>query len=204
MGLPSLLQILKRQVRLTITSFVETNMTTLTKSTLALVCAVVIGGLIWGAYQYPKSSLLAGSTSGSSATQHIATFAFNPTTGSATSTSVLNSDTQDRVITGSNVFCSGVGTSKTAYTGTGLAQLLFSMATSSTASPNTLSNTNYVLSDVIATSSTEAYTASTTVTTPSTADYRRWAAGSYVTVASNATNTAACIVNVSYLQGLGV
>ena len=130
----------------------------------------------------------------------VAAIAFSPTTG-ATTTSILNTDASDRIVTDAFVTCSGVGTSYTALTGAGLASLQFKMATSSTAFPAIISNTNLLLSSaVIATSSVDVYVATTTPGLAGTSDFvRRWAAGSYLAVTSNATNTAACIVGVHYL-----
>lgn len=174
--------------------------------------AVIIGALLGSAAFAGYSPFLKtvinqfGTTSGSATTQHIAEFAFNPTTASATSTSVLNADGQDRVVRGVDVACSGVGTSKTAYTGAGLATLTFTAATSSTASPAALSNTNYTLNVTVPTSTTDVYVSTSTSSgvNSATGNSMRWQSGSYMTVASNATNTAACIVSVSYLQGLGI
>lgn len=137
----------------------------------------------------------------------IAEFNFAPTTAAATTTSVLNSDSQDRIITSFDTACSGLGTSLTAYTGAGLAALVFKVATSSTDTPNNLSNTNYVYNGTIATSSSSFYDASSTpgLTSATVVNFnRRWPAGTYLTVSSNATNTASCILNARYLQSFGI
>jgi len=171
---------------------------------------IILGALIVvaiaGAYLYPQAQILTGTTSGTAGTQHIAEFAFNPTVATATSTSVLNSDAQDRVVRGVDVACSGVGTSKTAYTGAGLAALTFTAATTSTSAPAALGNTNYTFNATVGTSTTDVYVATTTSNgvNSATGNSMRWQTGTYMTVASNATNTAACVVSVSYLQGLGI
>lgn len=147
-----------------------------------------------------------GTTVGTGNTQHTAAFAFNPTTGTATSSSIQNTDTQDRIVSGqTTVSCSGTGTSRTAYTGTALASLILQIATTSTASPAALGNTNYVLNATISTSTadTQIATSSANVVNSATGNAIRWQAGSYLTISSNATNTAACVVGIPYLQGLG-
>lgn len=172
-----------------------------------IVLGIILFGIaVYGAYQYPKSVLSFGTTSGTASTQHIAEFSFNPTVGTATSTSVQNTDGQDRVVRSVDIACSGVGSSNTAYTGAGLAALNMKAATSSSASPVTLTNTNYTFNVNISTSTTDMYVSSSTSNgvNSTTGNSMRWQAGSYMTVASNATNTAACIVSVSYLQGLGI
>lgn len=175
------------------------------KIILSAVAALVITGAIWGAYQYPKApEQSAGTTSGTGNSYHMATFAFNPTTASATTSSILNSDSQDRIVLSSYVSCSGVGTSQTAYTGAGLANLTFTIATTSTANPAALGNTAYVLQQNLATSTTESSVASTSISKFATGNAFRWQAGTYMTVSSNATNTAACVVSIPYSQGLGI
>lgn len=172
----------------------------------------IIAGVlaVIGGYFYPggTSTIVQsfGTTSGNSSTRSTAGFAFNPTSASATTTSsLLNSDGNDRVITSVDTACSGLGTSQTAYSGSGLAALNFQIATTSTSAPVTLGNTNYIYNSTIATSSTTFYeSTSTPGLTAGNLQVRRWPASTYVTVSSNATNTAACIINVNYLQGLGV
>lgn len=126
----------------------------------------------------------------------VATIVFTPGT-SATSTSILNTDASDRKIESFKYDCSGVGTSLTAYTGAGLASLVFTAATSSTASPAVNNNTN-TIPLTVSTSTVDSFnTVGGATTTP--ALNRVWAAGSYMNFYSNATNTASCIIGVSYL-----
>lgn len=147
---------------------------------------------------YPHQSAVVGSPVG--ATFNNAKFAgivFAPATGSATTTSILNTDGSDRKIEDFTVDCSGVGTSLTAYTGTGLSGLSFTAATTSTASPVTVSNTNSLVMPV-ATATVDVFNQTGTATsTPALS--RVWASGSYMTFVSNATNTAVCTVGVDYL-----
>jgi len=118
--------------------------------------------------------------------------------GSATTTSLYNGDSSDRIIQSVQFDCASVGTSKTAYTGAGLANLIFTAATTSSSAPAAITNANVVLSTSVSTSSTELYVSTTTPGLTGSAFVRRWASGSYLTFASNATNTAACTIGVSY------
>lgn len=173
------------------------------KYIFALVAALVIVGAIYGAYQYPKASQNAGTVTLNqvSGLSGAAVTGFN-LNSTATTTSIQNTDSQDRIIITTEAFCSGLGTSQTAYTGAGLAALTFQAATTSTAAPASLGgNTNYLMNSTIATSTSESYTSTSTPVIP---DARRWAAGSWVTFSTNATNTGSCIVDVKYVQGLGV
>lgn len=116
-----------------------------------------------------------------------------------TSTSLYNGDSNDRFITSTLVGCEGVGTSKTAYSGTGLASLTLTMATSSASAPATNTNSNILPVVTISTSTPNFVNASSTAGTPGTSNvYSIWATGSYLTVTSNATNTALCTAGVSY------
>jgi len=174
-----------------------------------------MGALAWfGATPFLKvvnnvEQLAGSSTAGSTFnTAKFAGIAVSPTApgSNATSSSILNTDVNDRFVTGIRVGCEAVGTSKTAYTGAGLASLTLSIATSSTAAPATNSNTNLVGGGVvtIATSTPQFIEASSTASTAvpntgSSAVNNLWLAGSYITFTFNATNTAACTVGVDYI-----
>jgi len=113
-----------------------------------------------------------------------------------TSTSVLNGTTNDLYITDIKIGCEGIGTSKTAYTGTGLSALTLKVSTTSTASPAAV-GTNLVNGATITIStSTPFFTLSTstvgTAGTGSSSYFLVWSAGSYLTFQTNATNTALC------------
>lgn len=161
---------------------------------LALVVGLVAGHSFWGKVAAP----VAGGPSPVGTLRSNAkdyTVTFIPATGTATTTSILNSDSTDRYVTNDYIFCTGVGTSKTAYTGTGLASLTFTAATTSTANPTSLTNTNYILNSSVATSSTVTFVA--TSTEGVIAGWSRiWPTGTYLTFSSNATNTAICTVGV--------
>lgn len=177
----------------------------MTKYILALIGAVILAVAIYGAYQYPQQmqlvgAIIPGTTANTSKVAEISWSLLSPT---ATSTSILNTDAQDRIVINSEVFCSGVGTSGAANGGSGgLSSLIITVATSSTAAPASNQNLN-TWNNTIPTSTPEVYV-STSTNPVNGADGRRWAANSYMTWTANATNTAQCIVDVKYLQALGV
>lgn len=162
---------------------------------LGFIAGVLLGHSFWQSNQEPVATG-ASSTGAEFSTAKIAATVFAPATGSATSTSILNTDANDRYVTNAFSYCGSVGTSFTPYTGAGLAALQFTAATSSTDSPATLSNTNLTMSVTVATSSVDSSNATSTY---GTAFWQRWAAGSYMTFVSNATNTAVCTVGVGYI-----
>jgi len=166
-----------------------------------LTIAVFIIGLIAiGAYFYPKVNQMmkTGSAVGTTFNSaKVAAINMTISTGTATSSSLYNSDGSDRYIIDAFSVCSGVATSYTAYTGTGLASLNWKMATTSTSAPAILTNTNYVANMNMATTTSVAM-ASSTVGDLATGN-RTWAAGTYLTIQPNATNTAACTAGVHYI-----
>lgn len=176
----------------------------MTKYILSFVGALVIAAAIYGAYQYPQVPQILGTTSqgGQSSTANYYSVAANLASpgANATSSSILNTSTNDRYVSSIKTGCGNVGSSKTAYTGAGLAALTLSVATSSTAAPATNGNTNYVGGGSITIGTSTAQFAISTSTigasVGSNAAYIMWKAGSYMTFTFNATNTAACTVGV--------
>lgn len=171
----------------------------MTKIIISLVLAVVVGGAIYGAYQYPKQSTVAGSSVGSTfnASKQIAVD-MAPLTAAATSTSILNTDGSARWVADFGFAgCTGAGSSNTyPDTGTGLANLLIQAATTSVPNLGLQGNTNYALNMTVSTSSA-VYTASASSTNPAQAGY--WAPNTYMTFTFNATNTAACVIELDYI-----
>ena len=188
-----------------------------TKIIISLVLAVVIGAAIIGAYYYPVATHPAGSTTtagGTFTSAKIAAISFAPATASATSSSILNPFGADVYVTSAFLGCENATTTYTAYTGAGLSNWIVRAATTSTAAPATVSNTNYLANFIIATGTTAAGTAgyttllisSSTIATSSnpmnfnqalgTAYQFLWPSGTYMTIWSNATNTAQCTVGV--------
>lgn len=170
------------------------------KNTILIVLVSALVGFGLGSFLSKDGSVLSSISTSSTTTFNSAKLAeigFSPATGSATSTSILNTDSTDRIVVDAFAYCDTVGTSRTAYSGGGLAALLFTAATSSTAAPVTNSNANYTMYNIVSTSTANFFVSSTTI---GVASYGRvWAPGTYMSFFSNATNTAACVVGVSYL-----
>ena len=170
----------------------------------------VIGGgvlvlAIIGAYLYPKQiKPTVGAVSpvgNTNASRRIATIVMVPLTSAATTTAILNGDSQDRAVTDEFAYCTGVGTSNAwsaAGSGGALTALLLQMSTS-TASGNAGSNTNFTANLTVATATPFVYVSSTTVPAPNDVG-RYWPSNTYLNITFNATNTANCTVGVSYLS----
>lgn len=173
----------------------------MTKYILALIGAVIIGGAIWGGYLYPiVSSPKAGSPVGATFNDgKVAQVNISPATLTSTSTSILNTDGSARWVADFGFTgCTTVGNSFTSVTGTGLAQWLVQAATTSVPNQGLQGNTNYALNMTVATSSTSAaYLQSASSTVPAQQGY--WAPNTYMTFTFNATNTAACTVELDYI-----
>lgn len=125
----------------------------------------------------------------------------------ATSSSILNGDSNDRFITAVKAGCQGVGSSQTVAVGAGLASLTFKVATSAAATPTGLSNTNLVgqMAFTIGTSTANFVMASSTaagqngIAAGNGLVNNIWASGSYLTFFFTATNTATCVLGVDYM-----
>jgi len=173
------------------------------KEIIISVIALCIGAAI--GYVLHKTPSFSGTNSAIATTfgtAKVAQVNINPATGSATSSSILNTDATDRYITSSYVACNTVGTSLTAYTGAGLtsAGWLWRMATTATAITGALtdSNTNYAANASLATSTVVDFV-STTTEGVIQGTSRVWPTGTYLTIQPNATNTAICTVGVHYI-----
>lgn len=171
------------------------------KVIFSLVGIVAVLALI-GAYYFPQfqTSVGASPTGTTWGTARIASINWSLASHLATSTSLYNYDTQPRIIESSFVTCESMGTSKTAYTGAGLANLIIRAATTTTEAPAVITNANYAANyATVATSTAVLLTASSTEGVIN--GYSRiWPAGTYLTFWSNATNTAQCTVGVKYIQ----
>ncbi len=201
-------------------------MTNLQKSVLALfgVMAILGAGAFMGFSPFLKVINNVEQIAGASPTgttfnsAKVAAISWTPSTAAATSTSILNTDANDRYVIDNVIACGQATTSYTAITGGGLANLIFKAATTSTANPAVISNTNLIMSDTIATSSGIApgatggfpviLVASSSVPAASpiltsnvgvAGFWFDWPAGSYLTFWANATSTTACTVGVHYI-----
>lgn len=173
------------------------------KTYLLWAAIVVVGVMAAGGYLYPKFNLSLGSSAG--ATFNTAKYAgvvANLATPGAngTSTSIRNTDSGNRYVTGLRYGCSGIGTSQTAYTGAGLASLQLTVGTTTTAAPAVIPASPFLVANalVIATSSVNTAAGSSTPTV-ALGNATIWPAGSYMTFWVNATNTAACTFGVDYI-----
>ncbi len=183
-------------------------MTTTTKNILALVIGAVIAGGVYGGYKFlfSASPQQTAGTSPQGATFTSAKFAgvavnLAAPGANATSSSILNTDQNDRYVTAIKAGCEGVGSSNTAYSGAGLAALTLKTATSSTAAPLTNTNTNLVGGSSLTLPTSTAFTnvaSSTSGVGTNNAAFQVWASGSYLTFTTNATNTAQCTFGADY------
>lgn len=165
-------------------------MTNLGKIVVSVALALVIGVAIYGAYQYPKAQVVAGSPAGSTFnTEKIASVEYAPATSAASSTSILNTDASTRIVSSSFSSCNGTN-------GQGFT---LTAATTSVANQGLQGNTNYAANIVGTTTvtSTNFYVASSTegaITYTS----RLWPSGTYMTFVASAINTGNCLVGINY------
>lgn len=141
----------------------------------------------------------AASTTGATNTDaKIASIAMAPISNSATSTSILNTDSSDRIITDAGVSCTGL-TNMFGQTSAGLATYNWTAATSSTAAPTaSIASAQFAAMQVtVATTTPDGFTATSTYTSPYA---RRWNAGTYLIFQTNGTSSAAsCTPFVRYI-----
>lgn len=152
---------------------------------------LVLGVAIVGGYYFPKVQLSVGSPAGTTFnTAKIAAVSYTPSTSAASSTSILNTDTSTRIITGGFSSCNGTN-------GQGFT---LTVATTSVASQGLQGNANYAENIVATTTttSTNFYVGSTTegvITNTS----RLWPSGTYLSFVASAVNAGTCTVGVNYL-----
>lgn len=174
-----------------------------TQKTLLVLGLIVLIGAIYGGYVYPVPQYLvgaspAGSTFATSKTAGVAVNLANPG-ANGTSTSILNTDTNDRYVSSFHVGCENVGTSKTAYAGAGLANLQISIGTTTAPSPASfLSAAPVAVNFSIPTTTVDYLVSSSTLLTATSTLAAVWPTGTYMTFFFNATNTAACTAGVDY------
>ena len=160
---------------------------------VVLVAAIAVGG-----YFFPKVGFgapAAGNTFGSA---KLSAVNINPQSITSTSTSIYNSDPNDRIVTDAFVTCSGL-TTMFGATAAGVDAFRWYAATSSVAAPTaSIANASLgAMNMTVATSTSDGYNATTTYTN---AFSRRWNAGSYMVFQTNATSSGAtCQAGVHYL-----
>lgn len=160
---------------------------------------LVLGGILWAGVTYPevKNIVLGSAVNSTFNSAKVASVNITPSSSSATSTSILNTDASDRIVTDAFVTCQSVA-SVFAQDGLGVSGWLWVAATTSTAAPAVLPATAFAaMNVVVGTSTADAWAATTTYTSPFA---RRWATGTYMTFWQNATSsTATCQGGVHYL-----
>jgi len=173
--------------------------------------AVVIVLAIVGGYFFPQVTIPQNAgTSPQGSTFSAAKFAgvavnLASPGANATSSSVLNPTGQDVYITGLKIGCQNVGTSNTAYSGTGLASLTLKVSTTSTAAPAAV-GTNLVGGGTLTIATgTASFVLSSTTAAGSSGNgtnnqFVVWGAGTYLTFQTNATNTATCTFGADYFS----
>lgn len=164
----------------------------------AVIVGLIVGGFI--GYALHTSSLQVGTTTagGTTSTAQFYSIAIDMT-ALATSSSILNPTGNDLYVTSIQVGCEGIGTSKSYLTGSSIASLTFTAATSSASTPVTTPPTTYAVgggSTNISTSTGTFLISSTTASTGSTAITNIWPASAYMTFYHNATSTGACTAGV--------
>jgi hypothetical protein len=125
-------------------------------------------------------------------TAKTAMIVFSPISDTASTTSIFNAEANDRIIKQVQFSCTGANFTAA----TSLAQVTLSAATTAVSSLGLQANPRVALSNTLATSTSEVWTATTTTATPN----RRWNSGSYLTFATNATSTGlSCVIGVDYI-----
>ncbi len=171
------------------------------KIIIAIVGAL-LGAGIYAAFfaSEPTISAVSTSTTATFSTSKIAETGFAPSSASATSsTSLYNSDSTDRVIINAFAYCNGLDTSKVYLTGGPLANLIFTLGTTSNTANSSIATAANKFTLTVATTTPSGIYVSTTTTPFPDDSTRLWASGTYLLINANATNTAACVAGVHYL-----
>lgn len=177
----------------------SSNMKNINKIILGLVCVCILGIAVY-LVKSPTQDVAGSSPVGSSfSTAKFYGVTVNLATPGVygTSTSILNTDSQDRYVSALKVGCQGVGQSKTPYTGAGNVNLQIIAGTTTTAAPatSTLAQ-SLAMNFTIATGLPTAFVSSSTLQTATSTNATVWAANTYMTFFFTATNTAVCTVGV--------
>lgn len=170
------------------------------KLIIAVAVALALGVVAGYFLAHQDSDVATFSPTGTTNTSaKIASKVISLSSESGTSTSIYNNSGFDWGIESSFAVCNEVGTSRTAYSGAGLAALLMRGATTSTEAPAVVSNANYGSNITVSTSTPISYNASSTEGVIAGTS-RIVENGKYFTFFSNATNTASCTVGIHYLN----
>ncbi len=166
---------------------------TIAQNIVIAVVAGIVAAVVALHFAPSKSVIAAGSAAGSTFnTAKSAGIVWAPVSNTASSTSIFNGDASDRIIKQVEISC--VGANFTAANS--LAQVTFSAATTSVTNQGLQKNGNVALSTTVATSTYEAYVA----TSSQALVGRRWNTGSYLTFNTNATSTGlTCSIFADYI-----
>ncbi len=166
---------------------------------VAALAGLIVGHSFWSTQQHLAGTSPSGSTFASAKFAAVAINVAN-TGANGTSTSILNTDTNDRYVSAFKLGCSGIGNPLTAYTGAGLASWKVQIGTTSTAAPVSFSS-NIAISNtgfVIGTSTTNIMIASSTLLIATSSYATLWPANTYMTFFFNATTTGTCSIGLDY------
>lgn len=173
------------------------------KKILIALGIAIVTLLIAGGYAYPKSLFVAGTsnpgtTFGSAKFAGVAVNLASPG-ANGTSTSILNTDSNDRYVTSFKIGCEKLGTSLTAYTGAPLANLLVAVGTTTTAAPASFVSFAAITNAMtVPTTTINLLVSSSTLQLATSSLAGVWPTNTYMTFFFNATNTAVCTAGVDY------
>lgn len=164
------------------------------KDTITIVLIVAVVALL-GYMAFFKASPAFGSSAVGTTfnSAKVAEIVMQPTSSSATSSSILNTDANDRIIDSSFVSCATSTGSVFAQTAAGVATFQWQFATTSTNAPAVFPSTatNAALINLGTSTTDDSYAASSTPT--ARAISRRWPTGTYLTIQPNATSSNASL-----------
>jgi hypothetical protein len=160
---------------------------------VALVAAAIFGVFFFTGNDDAVTASPEGATFN---TAKVAAIVMAPNSNAASSTSILNSDANDRIVTDSFVTCNSFGTSPSSANASAVT---VKAATTTVASLGLQGNANFAANFTFSTSTLNVYSATSTEGVI-TGTSRVWPAGKYMTYNLTATSTAGvCVVGSHYL-----
>lgn len=172
------------------------------KFTLSIVAVLgLLVGLVAGHSLWPQNIATASPAGSTFSNAKFAGITINLANQSAngTTSSIVNTDANDRYVTSFKIGCENVGTSGGNNAGAGYAALQFNIGTTSASAPVAFSSFAAIALNVkVSTSTTNVLVSSSTLLTATSSLATVWPSGTPMTFYSNATNTAVCTVGVEY------
>lgn len=167
---------------------------------VSVIVAIALGlTLGYTLFHTEEMSVGTSSTGTTFSTAKIAEVVMAPQSVTATSSSILNTDSSDRYVTDAGVYCTGLTTMFGMNGAGGLVTFDYYAGTTSSAAPTAAVTSNPLLAMrvSVATATPNGFTATSTFTNP----YARvWNSGSYLTFQTNGTSSAAiCTPYVRYI-----